>query len=425
MKIIMAILIFSAIVLFHELGHFLLAKASHIGVIEFSLGMGPRLLSFERGGTRYSLKLLPFGGSCAMQGEDLDSVQPGDFSAAPVSARIATVAAGPVFNFILAFVLATLIVGLYGSGPSRVSMVAEDSAAMKAGLQEGDLITSFRGSRVELTEELYLDLYLNPLTEDQIEMQVRRDGQKIDIVYEPDVTVRYLLGYYKDEENPALVSSVIQGMGMEDAGIRAGDLITAINGTSVTGETLDSYLSENPLTGEPVTISYERDGLSYEASVTPGESRTPILGFSTVWNEKQTGLSVFRYGFLELKYSVKSTILSLRELFTGQLSVKEMSGPVGIVNVVGETYESSKSDGAFYVLLNMLNLIVVLSANLGVMNLLPIPGLDGGRLIFLLVEAVRRKPGNRQLEGAINLAGIMLLLGFMVFIMVNDIAKLL
>ncbi|MBQ8306984.1 MAG: RIP metalloprotease RseP [Blautia sp.] len=424
MKIIIAILLLSAIVLFHELGHFLLAKANHIGVTEFSLGMGPRLFSFERGGTRYSLKLLPFGGSCAMLGEDLDDTQPGAFSAAPVWGRIATVAAGPVFNFILAFVLATLIVGLYGSGPSRVSMVAEDSAAMKAGLQEGDLITSFQGHKVDLTEELYLYLYLNPLSEEQVSLKVRRDGQTVDIVYEPDVNIRYLMGYYKDEENAALVSSVIPGMGMEDAGIKAGDLITAINGTAVTGDTLDAYLSENPLSEEPVTITYERDGLSYEVSVTPGEDRIPILGFSTVWNEKQSGLSIFKYGFLELKYTVKSTILGLKELFTGKLSVKEMSGPVGVVNVVGETYENSKSEGAFVVLLNMMNLVVLLSANLGVMNLLPIPGLDGGRLIFLLIEAIRRKPGNRELEGMINVAGVMLLLGFMVFILYNDIAKL-
>ena len=424
MKIIIAILLLSAIVLFHELGHFLLAKANHIGVTEFSLGMGPRLFSFERGGTRYSLKLLPFGGSCAMLGEDLDDTQPGAFSAAPVWGRIATVAAGPVFNFILAFVLATLIVGLYGSGPSRVSMVAEDSAAMKAGLQEGDLITSFQGHKVDLTEELYLYLYLNPLSEEQVSLKVRRDGQTVDIVYEPDVNIRYLMGYYKDEENAALVSSVIPGMGMEDAGIKAGDLITAINGTAVTGDTLAAYLSENPLSEEPVTITYERDGLSYEVSVTPGEDRIPILGFSTVWNEKQSGLSIFKYGFLELKYTVKSTILGLKELFTGKLSVKEMSGPVGVVNVVGETYENSKSEGAFVVLLNMMNLVVLLSANLGVMNLLPIPGLDGGRLIFLLIEAIRRKPGNRELEGMINVAGVMLLLGFMVFILYNDIAKL-
>ena len=424
MKIIIAILLLSAIVLFHELGHFLLAKANHIGVTEFSLGMGPRLFSFERGGTRYSLKLLPFGGSCAMLGEDLDDTQPGAFSAAPVWGRIATVAAGPVFNFILAFVLATLIVGLYGSGPSRVSMVAEDSAAMKAGLQEGDLITSFQGHKVDLTEELYLYLYLNPLSEEQVSLKVRRDGQTVDIVYEPDVNIRYLMGYYQDEENAALVSSVIPGMGMEDAGIKAGDLITAINGTAVTGDTLDAYLSENPLSEEPVTITYERDGLSYEVSVTPGEDRIPILGFSTVWNEKQSGLSIFKYGFLELKYTVKSTILGLKELFTGKLSVKEMSGPVGVVNVVGETYENSKSEGAFVVLLNMMNLVVLLSANLGVMNLLPIPGLDGGRLIFLLIEAIRRKPGNRELEGMINVAGVMLLLGFMVFILYNDIAKL-
>ena len=117
MKIILAILIFSAIILFHELGHFLLAKKNKIVVTEFSLGMGPRLLSTVKNGTRYSLKLFPIGGSCAMMGEDMEDEAPGTFNGAPVWGRIATVAAGPVFNFILAFVITVIIVSLVGYDP--------------------------------------------------------------------------------------------------------------------------------------------------------------------------------------------------------------------------------------------------------------------------------------------------------------------
>ena len=150
MSIILALVIFSAIVLFHELGHFLLAKKSGITVVEFSLGMGPRLLSVVRGGTRYSLKAFPLGGSCAMLGEDTDEVLPGSFNAAPAWKRICVVAAGPVFNFILAFVFALVIVGFTGYDPASVVQVSEDSAAYKAGLREGDRILSYDGYAIDL-----------------------------------------------------------------------------------------------------------------------------------------------------------------------------------------------------------------------------------------------------------------------------------
>lgn len=127
---------------------------------------------------------------------------------------------------------------------------------------------------------------------------------------------------------------------------------------------------------------------------------------------------------MEMKYMVRTTILSLKELVTGSLGVKDLSGPVGVVDAIGDTYESSKSEGTLMVWMNMLNMAVLLSANLGVMNLLPLPALDGGRLVFLLVEAVRKKPVNRQIEGAIHFAGLMLLMALMVVVMYNDILKI-
>ena len=141
MKIIIAVIIFSAVILIHELGHFLLAKKSGIVVTEFSLGMGPRLLSTVKNGTRYSLKLFPIGGSCAMLGEDALDERPGTFNSVSVGKRISVVAAGPVFNFLLAFILSVIIVGIIGSDEPRVLSVEKGSHAEAAGLKEGDIIT--------------------------------------------------------------------------------------------------------------------------------------------------------------------------------------------------------------------------------------------------------------------------------------------
>jgi regulator of sigma E protease len=428
LKILIAIIIFSAVILIHEFGHFLLAKLNGIVVNEFSLGMGPRLLSKEFGGTRYSLKLFPIGGSCAMLGEDTDQDQlPGSFPAASVWGRILVVAAGPAFNFILAAVLSIIIVGFIGYEPAQILSVEEGSHAEAAGLQEGDILTKYQGYNIDLGKDLYVYSYLNELTEEPITLEVLRDGEKLTITYEPDVTIRYLLGFNRSDSNSMEVESLIEGMPLEEAGLQPGDVITGINGTPVAdGDAYQAYIDEHPLGDEKVTITYERDGLEYEATITPAQYRTPRRGFSCNYScvKAENPWEVFKYGLVEMKYMVRTTILSLKELVSGHLGMQDLSGPVGVVDAIGETYEESKSEGTLMVWMNMLNMAVLLSANLGVMNLLPIPALDGGRLVFLLLEAIRRKPINRNVEASIHFTGLVLLMILMVVVMYNDILKI-
>ena len=427
MSIIIALLIFSLIVLFHEFGHFLLAKKNGITVVEFSLGMGPRLLSFDKGGTKYSWKLLPFGGSCMMLGEDEGTMEPGAFAAASVWARISVIAAGPVFNFILAFVLSLFIIGSIGYDKPVILQVSDGYPAAEAGLKEGDVITEYQGYHIDLGKDLYVYSYLNELKEGEtIHLKVKRDGKEQEISYKPDVNVRYLLGFNRSDVNSMTVESLIKGMPLEEAGLEAGDVITKINGVEVPdGNAYEKYIEEHPLSDEPVTITYERNGLEYEAEITPREYRTPVSGFGyNTYSEKTSGFNVLKYGAVEVKYMIRTTILSLKELVTGHLGMKDLSGPVGVVDAIGDTYEQSKSEGTLMIWMNMLNMAVLLSANLGVMNLLPLPALDGGRLVFLVVEAVRRKPVNRQVEGMIHFAGLMLLMALMVVVMYNDILKI-
>lgn len=428
MKILIAIIMFSAIILIHELGHFLLAKINGISVTEFSLGMGPRLFSIQKGETRYSVKLLPLGGSCAMVGEDTAEEElPGSFNVAPVWARISVVAAGPVFNFILAFILSVIIVGFVGYDPAEIMDVQKDSAAETAGLETGDVITEYNGYHVDLAKDLYVYSYLNELKEgDTVILKVRRDGETKEIQYTPDVSVRYLLGFNRSDASSMTVESLIAGMPLEMAGLQPGDTITAINGTEIAdGEAYDAYLKEHPLSDEPVEITYVRDGLDYTATITPQEYRTPQLGFSyNLGYEKTSGLGVLKYGVLEVKYMIRTTLLSLKQLVTGSLGFKDLSGPVGVVDAIGTTYEESKSEGTLMLWMNLLNMAVFLSANLGVMNLLPIPALDGGRLVFLVIEAIRGKRVSEDKEGMVHFIGLLCLFGLMILIMFNDIRKL-
>lgn len=427
MKIIIALIIFSGVILFHELGHFLLAKLNGVTVTEFSLGMGPRLVSTVRGETRYSIKVLPLGGSCMMLGEDSESDRKGTFNSASVWGRISIIAAGPVFNFILAYILAVIIVAFVGYESPEIMKVQEGSPAAEAGLQEGDLIKEFQGYTIDLGKDLYVYTYMEPVESGQtVDLVYERDGREYEISYVPEDYVRYLMGVNLSADSME-ISSVNEGMPAAGCGMRAGDVILAINGNRFKNqEDYRAYITEHPLTGEETTVTYERQGLEYEVTLTPVESRTPQLGFAyNVGCEKTEGFRIFKYAALEVKYLIRTTILSLKQLVTGNFGIKDLSGPVGVVDAIGDTYEQSKSEGTLMVWMNMLNMAVLLSANLGVMNLLPIPALDGGRLVFLLIELIRRKPLNREMEGMIHFAGLMLLMLLMIVVMYQDIMRIL
>ena len=343
MKILIAVIIFSAIILFHEFGHFLFAKLNGIGVTEFSLGMGPRLFSFQKGETRYSLKLLPIGGSCAMVGEDTDEEDlPGSFNAASVGGRISVVAAGPVFNFILAFVLAVIILGNIGISAPIVAQVEDGYGAQAAGLQAGDEIIKMNHKHIHFFKEISMYTLFHA-------------GETVEVTYER-------------------------------------------NGERNTVEVQATYDEEQ------------------------GRYRYGIYGSGEY--TKFGPLKTLQYSVYEVKYWIQYTVGSLKMLLTHQVSVNDLSGPVGIVKTIGDTYDMSKSDGVFYVWMNLLNLALLLSANLGVMNLLPIPALDGGRLVFLVIEAIRGKRVSEDKEGMVHFIGLLCLFGLMILIMFNDIRKL-
>jgi len=342
LKFIIAIIIFSVIILFHELGHFLLAKKSGIRVNEFCLGLGPTLFGVQKGETYYSVKLLPFGGACMMEGEDADSEDDAAFGKKSVWARISVVAAGPIFNFIMAFFLAFILISCIGVDTPVISGVMKGYSAQTAGMQEGDVIVKMNNKSIHFYREV----------------------------------------------------------------------------------SMYSYFHE----GEPVKITYERDGQRYTADLTPTldeESGRYLLGLTSRTERKKGNVfSNLKNSVYEMNYWIWTTLQSLKMLVTGKVSPNELSGPVGIVKTIGDTYDASRSDGIFYVFINMLNFSILLSANLGVMNLLPLPALDGGRLVFLLIEAVRRKKVDPQKEGMVHFVGIMILMGLMVLIMFNDIRKL-
>ena len=428
MKILIAILIFSVIIIFHELGHFLLAKRNGIKVTEFSLGMGPRLLSTQKGETRYSLKLFPIGGSCMMVGEDDDDDSEGSFNKASVWARISVVAAGPIFNFILAFVFAMIITSVAGYDPARVLQVEENSPAAKAGLQEGDIITEFQGRNIVLGRDLDSYMMLHGLEDEDITLTYKRDGKEKEVSFEAYSEEKYMLGfsYVPTPDGEPEVTQVVLNGAMMEAGVQAGDIIREINGEVIeTSQEIQEYWEKNPLDGLEISLGIERDGEVQTISLKPQMTKQIDTGFVyNLYREKTNFLGVLRYSASEVRYWISNTIESLMMLIKGQFSVNDLSGPVGIIDVIGDSYEEAKEEGTVMVWLQMLYWAILLSANLGVMNLLPIPALDGGRLVFLAVEAVRKKKLDPNVEGMIHFAGFVLLMLLMVFVMFNDFRRL-
>ncbi len=342
-SIIIAIIIFCIIIIFHEFGHFSLAKLCGVRVNEFALGLGPNVVSWGKGETKYCIKAIPFGGMCAMEGEDEDSDDPRAFNNKSVWARIAVVFAGPFFNFILAFIFAFILISCIGYDKPVLSDVIDGYAAQEAGLQAGDEIVRMNHKNIHFYREI------------------------------------------------------------------------------------SAFATFNP--GETAEITYIRDGEKYTTTLVPiysEEEGRYLYGFVSTGERVREGpLSIVTHSFYEVSYWIYSTVQSLRMLVTGLVSVNELSGPVGIVASIGSTYtQSVQTDGYFYAFLNMLNWAILISANLGVMNLLPLPALDGGRLVFLIIEVVRGKRVPPEKEGLVHGIGIILLILLMVAIMFNDIRKL-
>lgn len=440
MKWVIAILIFSILIIFHELGHFIFAKINGVEVEEFSIGFGPRLLSAKIHGTRYSLKLLLFGGSTQMKGmyEELDEddelptprvPEEGSFNSVSYGKRAAIIFAGPFFNFLLAFICAIIVMSVVGYDPAEIMDVESGSPAAEAGLADGDLITKFMGDGVEIGRDVSTWFVLNDLkTNEPVTMTYSHDGTEKTVTFTPTVKTKYVLGLsYNLDNETAVIESVSANSPLSDAGLQAGDVITAINGNAITtSKSLSEYFTANPMDGASVHLAYERDGLSYEADVTPVKNESVDLGFSYNLGRVNTDAAgVLKYSFVEIRYWIVTTVRSLGALFTGRFSVNDLSGSVGVVDIVGTTYEQTKSEGALMTWMNMINLIILLSANLGVMNLLPIPAIDGGRLLFILIEAIRGKPMNRKLENTIQLVTVAMLMMLMVYVMYHDITKIL
>lgn len=455
--ILLAIFIFGILIFIHELGHFIVARLCGVKILEFAIGMGPKLFgwSSKKSGTRYALRLFPIGGFVSMLGEDgMETVQgdngegeaekvsfineepeeeassgenkkrvedevpdPAAYCNQPPWRRILISLAGPAMNVLLGFVLMIAIIlmaGIDNAGSNRIwgFHVTYENTAEYAGIRSGDYLVGVDGKRLTSYRELEelvkgsethtFDLVLDRLSE---------DGGEVERVTLEDVVLR--------EEHLSHFRTSLS----ETSGLRVGDEVIRVN--SVPTYIANDLQYEMMMQGyRPLTLTVLRgeEEVVLENVIIPNEEQDgTVLGlidFIVVREEALDFPTVMKHTWCRSVSTVKTVFDSLFGLFSGRFGVESVSGPVGITKTIGEVAQQ-------YGFVNLLYLVVVISINLGVMNLLPLPALDGGHILLHTVEWVRGKPLKREVEAMINFVGLVLLLGLAIVIAFKDVFTLL
>jgi regulator of sigma E protease len=427
-------------VLVHELGHFVVAKLCGVRVEIFSVGFGKRLFGFRRGDTDYRLSLLPLGGYVKMSGEspsEGNTGDPGEFSSHPRWQRVLIGLAGPTANFLLALVLMTGFYMMHNEveafrfQPARLDFVAEHTAAANAGIQPGDLITRFDTVSQPTWEQVSIRAALNigqPVT-----VTVDRGGQTITtkmIVPNPRDTEDFDLESIglvpRMQNDPIRVQQIEPNMPAAKAGLQVGDRILAVDGLYLHSvDAILAFLQQDD--GRPIELTVERGGKTFPLSLTPvmadaGNGRKLYrIGFAP-------NLPPFRIQQLPLTAAMRQSIHFnmrnsglilevLQRMATRRLAMQNLTGPIGIARQTGLAVEEPGWQP-------IIGLMAIISLNLGIFNLLPIPILDGGVILLLLIEGVLRRDLNQEFKERIYQAAFVVLLIFAAFVMFNDISKL-
>jgi regulator of sigma E protease len=438
------LVVLGVLVAFHELGHFLAARWVGVKVLKFSLGFGPKLFGRQIGETEYLLSAIPLGGYVKLFGEDETEATTQEdrarsFAHQGLWGKVLIVAAGPGFNFILAYFIfagwlatgAPLFVPTFQDLTPDIEAMVPGSPADTAGIQIGDHVSRVNGQTISTRTELFDAVAKS--NGQALTLEIKRDGQVKTLTVTPTTAPGPRAsaqepGYYLGvEETPPLVTSVMQGSPAMKAGLQAGDRVVNIEGQTIhTWSQMTGIVKENP--SRRLQVEVLREGHRVSLTVIPSAEKAIVNGQPVEVGKigiSGPGRSIMRsstplmslydglgatWGWTEL------TAIGLYKMIVGDISSKNIGGPLTIANISGEAAAQGASSVVF--------LIAILSINLGVLNLLPIPILDGGHLLFFLIEGILRKPlGERQREVA-QQAGLVLLVGVMIFAFWNDLERI-
>ena len=417
--------VLSFLIAIHEAGHLISAKLSNVWVHEYSIGFGPSLLSKKINETTYSLKPIPFGGFVRMAGEDVgegadqDEAVPEDrkfYSQTPWTKMLISVS-GPAMNIIAAILVMIIAVGL--TGTPRVSIYGfMETSPSEGKLKPGDQLVSIEGERVDSINDIDA---LIPNEEGQdLQVTVSRNGNQMEFTITPkyyEEQGKYMLGVQLGTAMTNKVTEVQADSLLGKAGLKPGDRIIEVNGTTVHDGASIVNAFEGLKKEETVTIKVDRGGNVVTVTAEPQDTKDIFTGIflNTLRNPVGPGAAISR-GINQVKTILVLTYQGIRMIIRGQVAAGEaVTGPVGIANLLGQSARRG-----IYSLFFMISLI---SLNLGIINLVPFPALDGSRIGYATYELIRGKPIPPEKEGLINSIGFIILIGLMIFITYRDIIR--
>ena len=419
--------VLGVLVFVHELGHFLVARHHRVRVLTFSLGFGPKILQTKRGDTVYCVSAIPLGGYVKMAGETVDDKREGredEFLSKTKWQRFQVLIAGPAMNVVLAVVVMTGVllqgaqVPLYEEGPPVIGSVADGSPAEAAGILPGDLILSVAGRPVDTWEELMLSVMDRP--DREVEVALRRDGAVRAVRVTPVGRTRYNLGDLGvgPDIAPQVMAWSPQATAARDAGIEIGDLIEAVDGRRVDQQSLIEAI--NGSAGAPLALRIRREGATREITLAPQQVGDAwMIGVSlSQYEVRVVEPGLFEAFALSLERNYEWSQLIFRTLWgllTRETPASQLVGPVGIAQLSGDAAQSGW--------VTLFRLMAMISLNLGILNLLPIPILDGGHITVLAMEGVARRDFSVRLKERMLLAGFVVLMTLMVTVIYNDLTR--
>mgnify|MGYP005747049161 FL=1 len=439
--ILIGVLLFELIIFIHEFGHFITAKKSGIKVNEFSLGMGPKIFSFGKGETKYSLRIFPIGGFCAMEGEDEESPEPRAFNNAKVWKRMIVVIAGAVMNIILGFVLMFVVVvqqDAYFS--TEVQSFPATSFSSCTGLQSGDVIKEINGYGISTSMDFNYPISTAELkTVDGSTLEIYKEDCGNNLYNMAVSLVQDKNNKLSDEQvgkvNELLSKStneIVKAKSKEDAYSIYENYYKKINDAcGIKDYKVEKIVEKETRKRYTADILVERNGeekllknVQFFTYTTKDNSDPQVsIDFYVKPIEKTFG-SVISQTFKQTISTCKMIYASLGGLLTGKFGLKDMSGPIGIASAVTTVASESLSSGFMSAVNSIIYVMMIITVNLGLFNMLPFPALDGGRFVFLIIEAIRGKSVPRKVEAIVNGIGMGLLILLMILITANDIFKL-
>ena len=412
--VIKIVFLLGFLIFIHECGHFLIARICKVKVKEFAIGFGPTIWRKQGKETKYAIRLIPLGGFVSMLGEEERSEEEGAFNKASIPKRIAIVAAGGLVNIFFAIIVYFILVSAKGGYISNViDIVPEDSSATVAGLMADDEILEVNGLKINVKNDL--SKALEESKGEPVNVKVNRNGEIAEILVKPLEEKVKSTGIYlsaSSNQNQTEIMATDVDSAADKAGLKAGDIIISINGTNVENNREKLLELMQTSTGN-LNIKILRQNTEEEINLIPDEESVYYLGI-TLKEANNNFFSNMKYAIYDTRDFLSSIIENLKMLFSGKINMDQMMGPVGIGSIVSQT------NGLY----EFIYILALISISLGITNLLPIPALDGGRILLLIIEAIRRKPLDEKVEMNIQLLGFAFLICLSIYVAYNDVLRI-